>query len=50
MSDICQFTSTHFKTEFENSLAIRIERKNAPLLTYRLANSVEYENGWNQIL
>lgn len=50
MSNICQFTRMHFETEFKNSLEIRIERKNAPWLTYRLANNIEYKNGWNKIL
>lgn len=50
MSDMCQFTRTHFSAEIEDGLEIRIERKNAPKLTYRLANNVEYLNGWNKIL
>lgn len=50
MTNMCQFTRTHFSAEFDKDLQIRIERKNAPQLTYRLANEVEYRNGWNIIL
>lgn len=50
MSNMCQFTRTHFSAEFNKNLQLRIERKNAPHLTYRLANNIEYQDGWNIIL
>ena len=49
MSDICQFSRTHFQIPNCKNLQLRIERKNVPTLTYRLANKIDFVDGWNKI-